>query len=359
MRCSIHIDAGYLYSALATRLTGSANRAAINVDEPALVQALVEIATADSGMRLLRVLWYDAAKDGIPNPYQRRIGLINSVKLRMGRINPYGEQKGVDLRLGLDLVSLGVNSAAEVAYLVSGDDDLTEAVSDAQDLGLQVKLIVVPGLGGVPISVAANLSLAVDGVMILPDNLIEGTVSRLTAASPVAAVARPVTAASAPVIPPRRPVGPPVVPSSTAQPQSAQPPAALPQTAQPPTAQPPTAQPPTAQPALPVIPPTRAPTGPAPVAVPVYSSTTGVESAPPSVIDHELIVVVAQSVFDVWSTTASAEEVAALRAGKPNVPPQIDRILLVDLVNRSGVSDIPTYARNGLRDAFWQAAGKR
>lgn len=44
MRCSIHIDAGYLYSALATRETGSANRAAINVDEAALVRALVAIA---------------------------------------------------------------------------------------------------------------------------------------------------------------------------------------------------------------------------------------------------------------------------------------------------------------------------
>lgn len=54
MRCSIHIDAGYLYSALATRETGSANRAAINVDEAALVRALVAIATDDAGMRLLR-----------------------------------------------------------------------------------------------------------------------------------------------------------------------------------------------------------------------------------------------------------------------------------------------------------------
>lgn len=61
MRFSIHIDAGYLYAALATRETGSSNRAAIRVDEAKLIHALVELAAQDSGMRPLRVLWYDAA----------------------------------------------------------------------------------------------------------------------------------------------------------------------------------------------------------------------------------------------------------------------------------------------------------
>src|SRR6478752_2822034 len=148
MRYSIHIDAGYLYAALATRTTGSSNRAANKVNETGLVKALIAMATADADMRLLRVLWYDAAKDGVPDKHQRKIGMIDSVKLRMGRINPYGEQKGVDLRLGLDLVSLGVNRAVEVAYVVSGDDDLTEAVTDAQELGVQVKVISVPGIDG-------------------------------------------------------------------------------------------------------------------------------------------------------------------------------------------------------------------
>ena len=333
MRCSIHIDAGYLYSALATRETGSANRAAIDVDEASLVKALVDIATADSGLRLLRVLWYDAAKDGVPDSHQRRIGLINSVKLRMGRINPYGEQKGVDLRLGLDLVSLGVNRAVEVAYLISGDDDITEAVVDAQDLGLQVKLITVPGNGdGRPIAVAANLSLAVDGVIAIPDAIIAQTVTR---------VVRHVTVieSGAPNTPPR-PMPAAVTPASIA------------------------AEPIRRSPVIPrMIPAPAARTNPGttlPSHTPVYTSTTGVESSTGDVgvIGHDLIEEVAQSVFDVWAATASAEELAALLVGKPNVPPQLDRILLADMVTRSGVYDIPTYARFGLRDAFWAAAAK-
>ena len=332
MRFSIHIDAGYLYSALATRETGSANRAAINVDEASLVKALVDIATADAGMRLLRVLWYDAARDGIPDPHQRRIGLINSVKLRMGRINPYGEQKGVDLRLGLDLVSLGVNRAAEVAYLVSGDDDLTEAVTDAQDLGLQVKLITVPAAGdGRPVAVAANLSLAVDEVMTIPNTIIAKTVSRATRAviviqpggpnTPPKPTPAAVTPACNPVKPVRRPsVSPPMAGTTAARPA----------------------------PGHPVQPPS-----------PTYTSTTGADSSVGDItVIEDLIKVVARSVFDVWATTASPEELAVLLAGKPNVPPQIDRILLADMVTRSGVYDIPTHARFGLRDAFWAAATK-
>jgi uncharacterized LabA/DUF88 family protein len=134
VRFSIHVDAGYLYGALATRETGSSNRDAITVDEAVLIRDLVQAAD-DSGATLLRVLWYDAGRNGLPDGDQRRIEMLPGVKLRMGRINPIGEQKGVDLRLGLELMSMSITRAAGVAYVISGDDDLTEAVTDAQDQG--------------------------------------------------------------------------------------------------------------------------------------------------------------------------------------------------------------------------------
>ena len=335
LRFSIHVDAGYLYAALATRLTGSANRAAVAVDVEALIKGLIEMATVDARLRLLRVLWYDAAKNGIPDTAQRRIGVIDSVKLRMGRINPYGDQKGVDLRLGLDLVSLGVNRAAEVAYLVSGDDDLTEAVTDAQDLGLQVKLIVVPGLDGRPHAVAENLTLAADGVLAIPADIIDSTVQRATRAEPVKAAE---TAAAISV-----------VPSTSARTGAV----------------------------IPVVPPTKFkvpaappvdPYPPGPIhpgafgaSVPVYVTRTGHSDLLPGGavgLDREMLEEVAKSVVTVWATTATPDEVAALLAGRPNVPSQIDRILLTDLVTRSGVYDIPTWARFDLRDFFWNAAEK-
>lgn len=94
MRFSIHVDAGYLYGALATRETGSSNRDAITVDDAVLIRDLVQQAADDSGATLLRVLWYDAGRNGLPDGDQRRIGMLPGVKLRMGRINPFGEQKG-------------------------------------------------------------------------------------------------------------------------------------------------------------------------------------------------------------------------------------------------------------------------
>lgn len=350
MRYSIHIDAGYLWGALATRETGSSNRAAIAIDESALIKALIKLTGEDSGLRLLRVHWYDAARDGIPDANQRRVGLIDSVKLRMGRISPAGDQKGVDLRLGLDLVSLGVNRAVETAYLISGDDDLTEAVADAQELGVQIKLIAVPTADGRPMAVAGNLSLAVDTLTTIPDSIIEQTVHRVVRPAPAplgGPPARVIAVAPAPaikVVPPVSAVGPGApAPARTGAASAPKRPCPMPTSA------------------LPRVTPTlQAPQLPLPQASPVYSTTTGAVTSydDPSAIDDELIAEVARSVFDVWSSTASGDELTSLASHAPNIPPQIDRILLTDMVTRSGVWDIPTHVRFGLRQAFWVAAGR-
>jgi hypothetical protein len=99
--------------------------------------------------------------------------------------------------------------------------------------------------------------------------------------------------------------------------------------------------------------------------VPVYATRTG--DPEPSwtdthsdthMLEHQMLEEVARSVFTVWATTATPAEVTALLAERPNVPSQIDRILLTDLVTRSGVYDIPSWARFDLRDFFWVAADK-
>lgn len=310
MRFSIHVDAGYLYGALATRETGSSNRDAIEVDDAALIGDLKLLAAEDSGASLLRVLWYDAARNGLPDQAQRRIGMLPGVKLRMGRINPFGEQKGVDLRLGLDLMSMSITRAVEVAYVISGDDDLTEAVTDAQDQGLQVKLITVPAVTGLPQSVAANLQLTADGTLSIPVHSLDKAVTRRIQPDrpgvPPAEMSR--VPATAPVIPPKP------LPNSTRVPS--------------------------------VVPP----------ATPrqVFTSSTGAGSAYEH-LDHDDIAAVAQSTLEVWITTASPEQRRQLIAARPVIPSDIDRLLLTDLVNRTGVYDIPTWARYELREQFWDA----
>ncbi len=69
---------------------------------------------------VLRVHWYDSARNGVPDARQERIGELSKVKLRLGRFGVNGEQKGVDLRIGLDLV-------AYEFFLVSSSNDLDEA----------------------------------------------------------------------------------------------------------------------------------------------------------------------------------------------------------------------------------------
>lgn len=148
--CSLYVDAGYLLASAATRVTGTSLRGGIHVEYPPLIRTLIDTAEILSGLPVLRVHWYDSARNGVPDTQQERIGELSKVKLRLGRFGVNGEQKGVDLRMGLDLVAHARNGASDVFFLVSGDDDLAEAVEEAQVHGIQVVLLAVPTLAGTP-----------------------------------------------------------------------------------------------------------------------------------------------------------------------------------------------------------------
>ncbi len=176
--CAIYVDAGYLYASAATRVIGTSLRSGVKVDNHALVNGLIAQAEADSGLPLLRVNWYDsgARPGGMPDIHQDEIGMMPRVKLRLGRLSRAGEQKGVDLRIGLDLVTHGRNRIVDVIYLVSGDDDLTEAVEEAQGHGVQIIVMAVPAQSGKPHAVARHLRREADGVMLIDPDTIDSTV---------------------------------------------------------------------------------------------------------------------------------------------------------------------------------------
>ena len=123
---------------------------------------------------MLRVHWYDSARNGIPDAQQERIGELPKVKLRLGRFGVNGEQKGVDLRIGLDLVAHARNSASDVFFLVSGDDDLAEAVEEAQVHGVQVLLLAVPTVDGKAHGVSRHLIRAADDLDSIDGAAIDG-----------------------------------------------------------------------------------------------------------------------------------------------------------------------------------------
>ncbi|MCT9625987.1 hypothetical protein HWD94_12765 [Pseudarthrobacter equi] len=90
-------------------------------DYAKLIQGILKRTADHSGLDVLRVYWYDASKDALFTDEHKSIGLLPDVKVRLGRISFNGEQKGVDLKLGLDLVGVARNRAASVAFLISGE----------------------------------------------------------------------------------------------------------------------------------------------------------------------------------------------------------------------------------------------
>ncbi len=60
------------------------------------------------------------------------------------------EQKGVDMRIGLDMATLSSNNSVELIALVTNDTDCIPAMKHARRAGLQVALIAVPGYHPAP-----------------------------------------------------------------------------------------------------------------------------------------------------------------------------------------------------------------
>lgn len=204
-RCVVLIDAGYLLAAAAVVVMGSQHRRGVEVDHAGLVTGLRDVAQADSGLLVQRVIWYDAAPGGHPTDEHRRIGRLDRVTVRIGRIGVSGEPKGVDVRLALDLLDLASSGRISTLYLVSGDDDLTEAVDRAQEYGVEVVLLAVPATTRVGVmSVADHLAITADRTLALSAGLLTSTI-RPPLAAPTTASASPAAGPR-----PRPPAGPPV-----------------------------------------------------------------------------------------------------------------------------------------------------
>lgn len=119
------------------------SRSAYDCDFEQLLPSLrTEIERHSGGsLTFLRSYWYDGAREGIPTADHRRIGNLPYVKLRLGRLNARGQQKGVDGLIYRDLTALARAGAIERAYLFTGDEDMRESVIATQDMGVQVVLM--------------------------------------------------------------------------------------------------------------------------------------------------------------------------------------------------------------------------
>src|SRR6266702_8053967 len=139
-RYAIMVDVGYIYASAGELLFGAASRREYRVDADKLIQALTRHADDMVRGELLRVYWYDAARDRVPTIDQRVIAQMPWVKLRLGNLNARGQQKGVDAQIRADMEALARHRAITDSVLIAGDEDMVPAVEAAQAFGVRVHL---------------------------------------------------------------------------------------------------------------------------------------------------------------------------------------------------------------------------
>jgi uncharacterized LabA/DUF88 family protein len=139
-RYAVLVDVGYIYAAAGELLFGTSSRRDFRVDAVPLIQVVTKHADEIIRGELLRVYWYDAARDRVPTIDQRVIAQMPWVKLRLGNLNARGQQKGVDAQIRADMEALARHRAITDAVLIAGDEDMVPAVEAAQAFGVRVHL---------------------------------------------------------------------------------------------------------------------------------------------------------------------------------------------------------------------------
>ncbi len=309
-RYAIMVDVGYIYASAGELLFSAASRREYRVDADKLIQALSRQADEQIRGELLRVYWYDAARDRVPTIDQRVIAQMPWVKLRLGNLNARGQQKGVDAQIRADMEALARHRAITDAILVAGDEDMVPAVEAAQAFGVRVHLWGVEPPYGT--NQAERLVWESDTVDVLERSFVEPFFTRqLTPETPTS------------------PITPDAVGlSRTGQPVSTQTVQGAPSPAQ--------------------VFGDRHASRPYSRPIPVPHLSVG-RLGP----DRERVEQAGEHVAQKWILTRGEDNIRDLLPG-PILPPVIDKELLVDAEKELGLS-LRAYqeAREWLRDAFW------
>ena len=299
-RYAIMVDVGYIYAAAGELLFSAASRREYRVDADKLIQALTRHADELVRGELLRIYWYDAARDRVPTIDQRVIAQMPWVKLRLGNLNARGQQKGVDAQIRADMEALARHRAITDAILVAGDEDMVPAVEAAQAFGVRVHLWGIEPPYGT--NQAERLVWESDTVEVLERSFVEPYFTRQPVAEPAA------TANSSPLAR--------ITQAVSAKPNPAQ-----------------------------VFGERH---GPRPLARPA-TMLSAARLGP----DRERVEIAGEQVAQKWILTRGEDNIRDLLPG-PILPPVIDKELLVDAEKELGLS-LRAYqeAREWLRDAFW------
>jgi uncharacterized LabA/DUF88 family protein len=303
-RYAVMVDVGYIYAAAGELLFGTSARRDYRVDAVGLIQAITKHTDELLRGELLRVYWYDAARDRVPTIDQRVVAQMAWVKLRLGNLNARGQQKGVDANIRADMEALARHRAITDAVLIAGDEDMVPAVEAAQAFGVRVHLWGVEPPYGT--NQAERLVWESDTVDVLDSSFVRPYFTRNPAAESPRADVQATVPSPAQLFGEHRPRPPVQVGKHSHLTQ----------------------------------------TGPIP-----HMSQTG--PMPRLGPDRRHVEEAGEHVAHKWILTRGADNIRDLLPG-PILPPVIDKELLVEAEKELGQSLRPYQeAREWLRDAFW------
>lgn len=143
MKAAVFIDAGYLIKLLSKKKK--------RIDFLKLSNELTK------GTNRIKTIFYDTLPiQGTPEgnalysktqKFHSKIRSLTNFEVKLGRLqkrNGAFVQKGVDMRLGIDLVQMSMKKEIDKAILITADSDFEYAVEKAQEAGIKVSLAYFP-----------------------------------------------------------------------------------------------------------------------------------------------------------------------------------------------------------------------
>jgi len=140
-KVAIFIDGSNLYHGLKNEIGNT------RLDFQKFIEWLLD------GRKLVRTYYYNApvtASDPKAREQQKFFDRLRSIPyfdVRLGRLEPRGNtqvEKGVDIAIAVDMVSMAFKGHYDVAILVSSDGDFGVAVSAVKDSGKHVEVACFP-----------------------------------------------------------------------------------------------------------------------------------------------------------------------------------------------------------------------
>jgi hypothetical protein len=110
-----------------------------NYDPPALAAAVV---AAQPGWTLVGTRFYTGVPSIVANPtlhgfWQRKLAVLGTRDVfTFSRTTRHGKEKGIDVRIALDIVRLALARIYDVALVFSQDQDLSEAADEVRAISI-------------------------------------------------------------------------------------------------------------------------------------------------------------------------------------------------------------------------------